>query len=317
MKKSKLNSLIINPINLQLFAEDKNDNNDSDNQTGVVDQNEVDYDGSYDSEENYYDEDSSADVEEREEENEEGKGDNEEEGSEQENTNAYDNDKSKQTKEENEQFKKMRQKAKADVLKEFESERAKLNEERKEIEAFRKQQREKQIEESYLREITSELVSDVAYREGISEDLARRLLTQEAMNNAQREINSIDAKMNQARIQKLELKDKPYYKELEQDIDNLMMRDPNVDAKTAYTYLRGLKLEELMANDRKNTEKRTIANIQDKARRRSIPSGSGSDAGLDARKVLSNDDFEMSIAFGNDPRKIAKRVNEKLKDKRR
>jgi hypothetical protein len=299
MKNSKLNSLELLDINLQLFASGEDD--DSDNHSGVVDQND---DDSYDDTEGEEIEDDSSELKDSEDDNKEQKPE------------VTDPDKSKQSPEENAQFKKMRLKAEEEARKTLEVERAKLDAEKAELETFRKQREQESIEKKHLSEITLEVVQGVAAQYGVTEDYARAYLELEAKNNASKELAERKFKVSQAQIQKANLKDKPYFKELEADIDKTIASNPDIDVNTAYKYLIGENLEKLMKQTKSLTEKQTIANMQDKAKRRSVPASS-SDVGIDADKILSADEVEMSIAFGNDPKAIAKTVREKLKTLKR
>jgi len=304
MKNLKLNSLEILDINLQLFADKGED--DSVNHSGFVDQSNDDYsdDDSYDDVEDTEIEDDSSDLEDSNDDNKEQKPD------------VADPDKSKQSIEENDQFKKMRQKAKADVLKELEAEKLKIDAEKAELETFRKQREQESIERKHLSEITPEVVQNVATQYNVPEEYARALLEEQAKNNANQELAERKLKVSQAQLQKSKLKDKPYFKELEADIDKAIASNPDVDVNTAYKYLIGENLEKLIASTKSKTEKQTIANMQDKARRRSVPT-SGADTGVDVGNILSKEEIEMSMAFGNDPREIARTVKEKLKTKKR
>lgn len=297
MKNSKLNGMEILPINLQLFADDAGDIDDG--QDGVVDYPNDDV--SDDSEGEYSNE------------LDDTQGSEDEEGSKAQE--VADPDKSKQPKEENAQFQKMRLRAEEEARKKLEAEKAKLDADRAELEAFKRQKEQSEIEQKHYNEITPDVIQAVATQYGVTEDFAKAFLTEQAKNNANQELATRQLKMSQSQIQKSELKDKPYFKDLEPDIDKLIVSNPDVDVKTAYKYLIGENLERLMKQTKSQTEKQTIANMQDNARRRSIPSGASD--GLDVGSVLSQDGIEMANAFGNDPKKIAQRVKETLKTTKR
>lgn len=75
------------------------------------------------------------------------------------------------------------------------------------------------------------------------------------------------AKQYTRELQLTELKGQPFFEELEPDIRKLM-NDPNVDAKTAYKFLRGERMEELLQTERervaKETEQKLIQSMQEK-----------------------------------------------------
>lgn len=300
-KNEKLNSYRLLDFDLQMFAGGKDDV--SDNQADVVG---LLFESDDDSSDGFLDYDDGGD--------DSTLDDDEDEQAQK--PDAADPDKPGQTPEENEVYKKMRQKAKDDVLKELETDRVRVAQDKKEIEEFRAQQRNAQIEQKHFAQITQEAVEELAYKEGISEDFAHKHLVETAKNQAIQEINNISARVNQAQLQKAALRSEPFFAELEKEVDEMVTRDPSIDITTAYTYLRGKNLPQLLADTKSNAEKRTLANVQDNARRRSVPSGSA-DTGIDVGKVLSKQDIEMSIAFGNDPKKIAKVVRESQQKSKR
>jgi len=113
--------------------------------------------------------------------------------------------------------------------------------------------------------------------------------------------------------QKAELKDKPFFKQLEPEIDALVEKSMSngapIDVNTAFVYLRGQNLERLMEQERSKTQKSTLADIQDKSRIK-IDSGE-SKLDLDPFEILSADGMALTAAFGNDPKEIAKLVKSK------
>lgn len=303
MKITKLNGdYELLDINLQLFADNGEDDSD-DSQNSVVDYSNDDIS----------DDEFSDNEEQSENELDDNDGSEDEEGSK--GQEVADPDKSKQPKEENAQFQKMRLKAEEEARKNLEAERAKLDAEKAELEAFRKQKEQDAVERKHLSEITPELIQNVATQYNVPEEYARAFLEEQAKNNANQELMQRQLKISQAQADKAKLKDKPYFKELEPEIDKLIASNPDADVNTAYKYLIGENLEKLMKQTKNQTEKQTIANMQDKARRRSVPSGA-SDS-LDVGSVLSQEGMEMTAAFNNDPKKIAQRVKEKLKTTKR
>lgn len=128
-------------------------------------------------------------------------------------------------------------------------------------------------------------------------------------NRRFREETKVKEYDQQIERQKASLKDKPYFSVLEPEID-LMIKSSRakgqlIDVEVAYKYLRGEKMEELMAEDRKNTAKGTVANIQDRMKRAgSLSPDGGGDDDVDVSSV----DADMAAAFGNDPKDIAKYV---------
>lgn len=153
-------------------------------------------------------------------------------------------------------------------------------------------------------EIAGELQTMLDENPGMTEAVAKRLLIQE------QKIKSIEQRDSQRDFgtvilsQKAELKDKPFFKELEADIDLMVKKAPGVDVKTAYNYLKGERFDELLEQAKKNTQKSTIADLHDKAKRGITSSSESIGDDVDTSDI----DVSMANAFGNDPKKIAKYV---------
>jgi hypothetical protein len=67
--------------------------------------------------------------------------------------------------------------------------------------------------------------------------------------------------------QKEALKDQPFFKDLEADIDALMSKTPGVDVRTAYIFLRGEKFDELAAKKASQTTEEALKNHNRQAKR--------------------------------------------------
>lgn len=97
-------------------------------------------------------------------------------------------------------------------------------------------------------------------KEGMSEELSMRLLKQEkelADMRKNTEMQSVQARNLQ---QKAELKDAKFFKELEPEIDELI-KNPNVDVRTAYIFKKGEKMDELIAKAEKAKEAEIMKNL--------------------------------------------------------
>lgn len=221
-------------------------------------------------------------------------------------------DKSKQSKEENSAYAKMRRKAEEEAKQKFENERKQLEEEKKYIERQKEEFQQHNYKNELLRQITPELIEKIAYEHGVTHEYARTLLELQ-VDKQVAEKKEADYKQKEIiNKQKAELRQMPFFNELEKDIDEAIRNNPNVDVKTAYYFFKGQKADELKEKASKMAEKRTIANMQDKARRSVVGGGDSSD---NSKVELSNDEIEMAIAFGHDPRKIKQRISEAKKKK--
>lgn len=215
----------------------------------------------------------------------------------------------KQSKQTNAQYAKMRRKAEGEAKAKLEKERAELESARKEIEEIKKKQEEERIERETLESVTQQAVSDTAYEMNVSEQYARELLTERAKNEASRKKAEYYENFNKVQKQKAELKDKPFFTELESDIDNMIKQNPSLEPKTAYTFLRGEKFEELMSRQSNIKEKSMVANMHDKARRKSV----GSDGSTDSTPELSDFGKKFASFMGVDP----KEASEVIKTRKR
>lgn len=233
-----------------------------------------------------------------------------------ENSEVIDPNDEKQSPEENAQYKKMRLRAEKEarqkVEKELEAEKQKLSEMRMEIE---QKQAEKKIIDEYL---NPQKVSDYAYDNDLTESQAKERLEFEARKVIDKQKMEVQEKFNRLQSQKNSLRKDKYFNLLEKEVDEVISKDSRLDFTTVYYHLKGMKSEELEKQLAKNVEKRTIANLHDKSRRKNIRSGDGGNTALvNPSSVLSKEGMEMANAFGHDPREIAQYVTKNSKRKRR
>jgi hypothetical protein len=167
--------------------------------------------------------------------------------------------KAKQTKDEQTIYADMRRRALKEEKDLLEREREELQRAKKELE-----------EEKRINSISQEAIWQKADEEGVSEDAARKMLILEEKNKLITERESRINRETEIRDQKKTYKNEMYFAELEQDIDNMMAQYPDVTVEGAFHYLRSVKLKELMDGKLKKKEQQTIANLHDKAKRRSV-----------------------------------------------
>lgn len=113
--------------------------------------------------------------------------------------------------------------------------------------------------------------------------------------------------------QKKALEKAPYFKEIESEIDNLLIQNPQTDVMVAYDYMLGKMMrtgefEKMKSNASKNA----IADMQDKLKRGRNITTDAEDGSVDS-STLDKESMEMTRAFGIDPRIIAKYVKENQK----
>lgn len=228
---------------------------------------------------------------------------------------------SKMTPEENKAYQKIRQKAEAEARASLEKDKQTLAEQQRNFQAQLQVMKEKEIENKYLASITDEKIEALAYEKGYSVDSAREILLRDARISATLEINHQKQQNEINRLKKDSLKNDKYFKHIEPQIDILIQQDPNLDINGAYNYLLGEylrsgKMDTYIQTEKRNTQQKTIADIQDRNRRRSIPSsasGKSADEVLDAKSILDPVSMKMASVFGHDPKDIAKYVKKNLK----
>jgi len=141
---------------------------------------------------------------------------------------------------------------------------------------------------------------------------------EEISRNAEQEAQKMARKVKLSE-EKDALRDKPYFKELEKQIDTMTANNPLLNVDTAYRFLLGDlmiagKLDEITTSTSKSAKKSAIADLQDKAKRgRTIHGDGGGEEDIDPNKVLGKEEQEMTRAFGNDIKDIARYVKTKLK----
>lgn len=164
--------------------------------------------------------------------------------------------------------------------------------------------------------------------EGYDADAVEQIITKHpAFVQVQKMLEQSQAESKKAQIsqkrsaEKEALKDQPYFKELEPEINKMATADgyENVAMETMYNLLLGDairkgKLQELVAK----TKQSTIADLQDKAKRaKSIGNERNEAEEIDVASVLDREMLEMTKAFGNPVKNVAKYVAGQLKSKRK
>ena len=129
-----------------------------------------------------------------------------------------------------------------------------------------------------------------------------------------REKQEVENFRAQAKDEKASLKDEPYFSDLEAEIDTLietsLQQGKMINPGTAYRFLVGQNIKDLITRSKDQTAKQTLANVQDRANRGLTGGSDFSVNDIDYSDV----DSEMARAFGNDPKDIAEY---KAKQKRR
>jgi hypothetical protein len=293
-------------VNLQLFAENLEGDGDRE---GVVDSqtNNVDSDLS----ESYMEKEEYDDLDSEDDEEEDDSDEDLDDESEDEELGVANQTSKKQSSEENAQFKKMRLRAEREAMQKLETERQAIQKERL---AIQEQIAERKVYDTH---VTPQKITDYAYEHGVDESIAKKLLEADAQTLINAERQRVRDNFEKRQQQKKELQTRKYFKLVEKDVDEIAAKNPDVDYKTIYNHVVGDRIEELEKKVSKDVEKRTIANMQDRARRKNVTSDGGSDDNLTPTHVLTEEGLKMANAFGHDPREIAKYVRNQNKKKKR
>lgn len=211
---------------------------------------------------------------------------------------------STQTPEENAKYKKMRLKAEEEARKKLEAEKDELAKLRAELEAERQ---ERTLKEQKL---TQDAIWDKADIEGVSESAAKKMLELEV----EQELKQLRQKIESVEKQKKELQRDEFYNDIAPQMEEILKTRPDLEPKTVFYYLKGEMGDQLYRKALDRTQKKTVANIQDSMRRRSVPAGASGDVTADT-SILGQEGKEMTNAFGVDPRAVAKYVRNAIKRK--
>jgi hypothetical protein len=304
--KTNLRELELVPVNLQLFAGDDKDEG-----------SDVDYQDAAELDDEYFDEDEDDKAPDEIDDPEDSDDDLDESDDSEEEKEPEDDEKPKGKP--NKVYQQMRQKAEADAEKKIAAERAALDAERAEI-ARQRQENEQAAMEKQIRDemLTPQKIWERADAEGLTEEQAEKMLRWEADKKIADEKAKILAKFETIQRQKETLKTDRLYSVLAPEVEKVISQRPDLDFQTVYYHMKGMRGEELSKKVETDAVKRTLANVHDRARRKSVGgSAGGADEHVTPTAVLSREGMEMSAAFGIDPRKIAKRVKEHQKNTRR
>ncbi len=206
-----------------------------------------------------------------------------------------DEDESKQTPQENAQFKKMRIKAEEQARKKLEAERIELQKLKQEIEESKT---EKMIRDQHL---SQQNIFDKADAEGVTEDVARRLLEAEVDKVIQSEKMKVKERFNAIQQQKLQYSKDKHFEEVDKLAQQAVDNNPNIDYHTAYKFFNYDIQKKYEGESEKNATKRTLANVQDRMKRRSVPSTNTAPV----KTNLSSTTMEINNFLGIDSREVA------------
>ena len=107
--------------------------------------------------------------------------------------------------------------------------------------------------------------------------------------------------------QRAELKDAPFFNEYAKEIDEVVRDVPGVDLKTAYHYVIGEHLQDILQNNAAGAKQKTLRDIQKGAK--AFVEGKGEGDGGTVQ--LPREMLEMARTYGVNPKNLAKRMARK------
>lgn len=218
-----------------------------------------------------------------------------------------------QNKRENDIYKNMRIKAENEIRTKLEAELAQEKERlRSERQQLAQEQAENKIRSQY---ITPESIYAKADEEGLTESQAKKMLELEVERIIEVERSKVKERFNHIQTQKQALQGDRHFKLLESEVEQVISNRPDLDFQTVFYHMKGMRSEELDKQLASHVQKRTLADVQDRSRRRISGSDGGSDEHVNPTSVMSAKGMELTNAFGFDPREIAKYVKSNLKKK--
>ena len=180
----------------------------------------------------------------------------------------------------------------------------------KEFEALIGMDMDTALERSKANKMQEE-IDEYATKHNVSDEDAKELIEKDKRIKQLEFDTNVRNHKDQVTAKKKELANELYFDKLEPDIDKLIQENIDkgqlIDVDTAYKYLLGTKAKELLIDSKKETEKRTLANIQDRAKR-TVQKEAGSET---QTVVISDEAKRMAREMGVDLKKLAKRLAKK------
>lgn len=147
-------------------------------------------------------------------------------------------------------------------------------------------------------------VKQYAENNGLTEELARDLLAMKTELTNTRYAGLQSQRQAAIAKQKADLRAEPFFKELEADVDDLVAGDPNLDFRTAFIYLRGERVPQLLKQKETATEQRVIGDVHKRAKTKV---GTQTTSGETVNGLTKRQQF-WAKEFGIPPTELAKRV---------
>ena len=160
-----------------------------------------------------------------------------------------------------------------------------------------------------------EQIDEYAEKHNVTAEEAKELIEKDKRIKDLEFKNRVRDFKDTAGVKKKELANKLYFKELESDIDDLIQENIDngkmIDVETAYRYLLGAKAEELIKSNKKDTEKRTLANVQDRAKRTVQKDATADNSTVVLSAEAKHMASEMGVSLSNLKKRMANKNRRK------
>lgn len=158
----------------------------------------------------------------------------------------------------------------------------------------------KRLEEEAAREKAEQ----VAKQMGVTPEYANRLMQAEGKMQQLETQNQSIMQQIQNEKQLMELRNAPFFNEYQGKVMELVNNVPGVDVKTAYYYVVGDHLQEILQNASAGAAQKTLADIQ-KGKKSFVEGSGGGDSGTVA---IPRELAEMAKVYGVSPKALAERM---------
>lgn len=153
-------------------------------------------------------------------------------------------------------------------------------------------------------EAAKEQAEVMAKQMGVNPEYAQRLMeTEGKMKQLEKQNQTIMQQVTNER-QRMELKNAPFFNEYESQVTELVTNISGLDMKTAYYYVIGDHLQEILQNASAGARQKTLAEIQKGAKSFVEGSASGDSGAVTIPRELS----EMAKQYGVSPQRLAERM---------
>lgn len=153
-------------------------------------------------------------------------------------------------------------------------------------------------------EAAKEQAEQMAKQMGVTPEYANRLMQAEGKMQQLENQNQSIMQQIQNEKQLMELKNAPFFNEYQSKVMELVNNVPGVDVKTAYYYVIGDHLNEILQNTSAGAAQKTLAEIQ-KGKKSFVEGSGGNDSGT---VTVPREMAEIAKMYGVSPKALAERM---------